>query len=100
MAMTEAATIAAQMKKERLRIRVDAPARAPAACHPNGVTCGVSEHLLHGDPAGRGGGGERGMVALVLVGVRLGELRHRAVEGVGTAEVGPDRDRVARARMG
>ena len=40
---------------------------------------------------------QRLVVAFVLVGVGLGEVRDRLVEGVGVAEVGGDRDPVAGA---
>ena len=39
------------------------------------------------DPAGFDGGLERGVVAVVLVGVCFGEVGDRVVEFVGTAEV-------------
>src|SRR5262249_26304084 len=42
---------------------------------------------------------ECGVVALVLVGVRLREAGHRPVEDVAGAEVARDRDRVAGARV-
>src|SRR4051812_8568801 len=43
---------------------------------------------------------QRAEVALVAVGVDLGEGDERAVERVGRAEVGGDRDAVAGARVG
>src|SRR4051794_19777991 len=40
------------------------------------------------------------VVGLVLIGVRLGELAHRALEGVALAEIRGDRHPVTRPRMG
>ena len=52
-----------------------------------------------GEPPGPHGVDERVVVALVLVCVRDGEARDRAIERVAAAEVGRDRDPVARARV-
>ena len=65
------------------------------ARHPAGLS--DSEAHLGDELAGRDRAHERGVVALVLVGVVLGERRERTVEGVAGPEVGRDRDGVAGA---
>ena len=60
---------------------------------------GRSGDELRGDAAGRHRVLQCAVVALVLVGVRLGERRHRAVERVAAAEIRGDRDPVARASV-
>ena len=52
------------------------------------------------DHATAANGGDEGLeVAIGLVGIGLRKSRERAVERVGVAEVGADRNRIARARM-
>src|SRR5215470_17486670 len=68
------------------------------ACGPlrgGPVRAGSSDPDLGLDPAAGDRLGEGGVVALVLVGVCLGELHDRPVEGVGGAEVRRDGDPVA-----
>ncbi len=43
---------------------------------------------------------ERGVIALVLIGIRLGKGRDCAVEDLGGAEVAGDLDGIARSRVG
>src|SRR5436190_3929983 len=58
-----------------------------------------SDAGLGRDPAGLDRARERGVVALVLVRVGLGEAGHRGVEHVAGSQVGGDCDPIARPRM-
>jgi hypothetical protein len=75
------------------RVAADTMARV-AAGHDGHSEPGLSLHPAAGD-----GIEERRVVALVLVGVGLGERRDRAIERVARAEVAGDGDRIARARV-
>jgi uncharacterized membrane protein len=71
------------------------------AAEPDRQGIGSPRKPLHvadrGDPAGSSGVSQRPVVAFVLVGVAAGELGDCPVEHVGAAEVGSDREPVARA---
>src|ERR1700759_66633 len=83
-----------------------APGGSPAAVIPPWLVASMgrpaeflvkslgSDAGLGGDPAGVAGGGQGREVALVLVGVGGGEVRHRLVEHLGGTQVGGDGDPV------
>ena len=81
------------------RLRPEGALRARSVvCGPRWASSRAGQRPVStDDPAGVGRRLQRGVVALVLVGVGLGERRERPVEGVARAEVARDRDRVARA---
>ena len=63
------------------------------------AACSGSDPFDRRDPPVGDRCDERGVVALVLVGVGLGELDDRAVEGVALPQVGGDGQRVPGAGM-
>src|SRR4051812_8083864 len=81
--------------KRQADTRVALPCRASS----RGCVAGPNrlDAEMRGDAAGGGRLAEHAVVVLVLVGIGRGERPDRAVERVALAEIGADRDRIARA---